>query len=51
MQQHAGVRAQTAWIRLLFNRTDVYVTVMHDKVTNISGETGLAAGLSHRFRG
>jgi predicted porin len=33
----------------LSKRTDVYAVVMHDKVTNIAGGSGLAAGIRHRF--
>jgi predicted porin len=33
----------------LSKRTDVYAVVLHDKVTNLNGGTGLAAGLRHRF--
>ena len=33
----------------LSKRTDIYAVVIHDKVTNLAGGTGLAAGLRHRF--
>lgn len=33
----------------LSKRTDVYAVSLHDKVTNLNAETGLAAGLRHRF--
>jgi len=33
----------------LSKRTDIYAVVIHDKVTNLDGGTGVAAGLRHRF--
>jgi predicted porin len=33
----------------LSKRTDVYAVLLHDKVTNLDGGTGLAAGIRHRF--
>ena len=33
----------------LSKRTDIYGVVLHDKVTNLSGGLGVAAGLRHRF--
>jgi predicted porin len=34
---------------LLSKRSDVYAVLLHDKVTNLHGGTGVAAGLRHRF--
>jgi len=33
----------------LSKRTDLYAVVLHDKVTNLNGGSGWAAGLRHRF--
>ena len=41
--------ASVGYDYFLSKRTDIYAVVMHDKVTNIGGGTGLAAGLRHRF--
>lgn len=41
--------ASVGYDYFLSKRTDVYAVAMHDKVTNVRGGTGLAAGLRHRF--
>jgi len=54
-QERAGAAPQkrdtesVGYDYFLSKRTDIYAVVMHDKVTNIGGGTGVAAGLRHRF--